>query len=368
MSQDTSLPQPRPGILNIDPYVPGRSRAQGTGPLYKLSSNETPLGPSKKAIAAFQKTGGLELYPDGSALILRQAIADHYSLDKERIVCGNGSDDLLHLLAAAYVGAGDEGIFTEHGFLVYKIAILAAGGKPIIAPEKNLTTDVDAILARVTAATKIVYIANPNNPTGTYISKADIIRLHNNLAPHILLVIDGAYAEYVQAHDYTDGIELAKKYNNVVVTHTFSKIHGLASLRIGWLFGSHVLCDTINRIRGPFNLNGPALAAGAAAVTDQDHINASIAHNHHWLNWLTEQVIHIGYKVTPSVANFILIHFSNNEEAKMADEYLYRHNVIVRGLTSYGLPHCLRVTIGSEDANKRFIEVLSAFHHQSKAG
>lgn len=366
MSITTHSPNPRSTILSIDPYVPGRSRAQGTGPVYKLSSNETPLGPSPKARAAFQNATHLELYPDGSALILRQAIASQFGLDQDRIVCGNGSDDLLHLLAAAYVGPQDEGIFTEHGFLVYKIAILAAGGTPLIASEKNFTTDVDAILARLTPATKIIYIANPNNPTGTYISKTEIERLHKNIPRHVLLVIDGAYAEYVEAADYADGLEFAKKYDNVVVTHTFSKIHGLASLRIGWLYGSRAICDTLNRIRGPFNINGPALNAGAAAIADHEHITASVRHNSQWLSWLTDKVITLGYKVTPSVANFILIYFASPEEAKKADDFLNQNNVIVRALASYGLPACLRVTIGTEEANQRFITVLTAFHAQSK--
>jgi histidinol-phosphate aminotransferase len=357
----SNLPQPRHGILNIDPYIPGRSRAQGQGPVYKLSSNETPLGPSPKALNAFQNVRGLELYPDGSAMLLRKAIADTYQLDYERIVCGNGSDDLLHLLAAAYIGPGDEGIFTEHGFLVYKIAILAAGGTPVIAPEKNLVTDVDAILARFTAKTKIIYIANPNNPTGTYISKSEIDRLHKNIPSHVLLVIDGAYSEYVEENDYSDGIEFVKKFENVIVTRTFSKIHGLASLRIGWMYASSAICQTINRIRGPFNLNGPALLAGSAAITDAEHINASIKHNSYWLKWMTEKVSELGYKVTPSVANFILIHFENIHQAQKADDFLNQNNLIVRALSSYGLPECLRVTIGSEEANNRFIEILSKF-------
>jgi histidinol-phosphate aminotransferase len=367
MTSGDQAPTPRNGILSINAYVPGRSRAQGTGPLYKLSSNETPLGPSPRARAAFQDSSSLELYPDGSALKLRSAIAEKYKINVNQIVCGNGSDDLLHLLAAAYIGPGDEGIFTEHGFLVYKIAILAAGGTAVVAPEKNLTTDVDAILARLTPRTKIIYIANPNNPTGTYIPKTEIERLHRALPSHVMLVIDGAYAEYVENKDYSDSLELAQKYQNVIVTHTFSKIHGLASLRIGWMFGPQAICDTINRIRGPFNLNGPALNAGATAILDHEHIEKSIKYNSQWLKWMSDEVEHIGYKVTPSVANFILIHFADPIEAGQADDFLSQHNVIVRALVSYGLPQCLRVTIGSEDANRRFIEVLSKFHTHSKA-
>ena len=360
---------PRNGILDIEAYVPGRSQVAGSGRVFKLSSNETPLGPSPLAVSAIgniDKT--LALYPDGSAKLLRQAVSKRYGLDENRIVCGNGSDDLLHLLASAYIGPGDEGIFTEHGFLVYKIAILAAGGVPIVAPERNFTTDVDAILSRVTGRTKIVYIANPNNPTGTYIPKDELVRLHKGLPKNVLLVIDGAYSEYVQSPDFSDGTELALKYDNVVITRTFSKIHGLANLRIGWFFGPQAICDTINRIRGPFNLNGPALLAGSAALEDWKHVERAVSHNATWLQWLSAEISKLGFCVTPSVGNFVMIHFdASPTQALNADEFLAAHGLIVRGLTSYGLPSCLRVTIGTEEANRYFIEVLSKFVSQGSS-
>ena len=260
-------PQPRPGVLDIAPYVPGKSSAPGVAKVFKLSSNETPLGPSPKAIAAYRATGEhLEDYPDGSASALREAIGAAFGLDPARIVCGAGSDDLLNLLARAYLADGDEAIHTTHGFLVYPIATLGTGATPVVAPEKDFTADVDAILARVSAKTKIVFLANPNNPTGTYLPFDEVKRLHRALPRHVLLVLDAAYAEYVRRNDYESGIELVATSDNVVMTRTFSKIYGLAALRLGWMYGPAHVVDAINRIRGPFNVNGPAIAAGIAAI------------------------------------------------------------------------------------------------------
>jgi histidinol-phosphate aminotransferase len=313
MSDESLFPLPRAGVLEIEAYVPGKSTAPGAAKVHKLSSNETPLGPSPKALDAFHAAAAnLELYPDGSSTKLRVAIARRFGLDAERIVCGNGSDDLLHLLAGAYVGPGDEGIFTEHGFLVYKIAILAAGGTPVVAREVDHTANVDEILRRVTPRTKLVFIANPNNPTGTYLPFEEIRRLHANLSPRTLLVLDGAYAEYVRPNDYSSGLELASTYENVVMTRTFSKIHGLAGLRIGWCYAPKHVCDALNRIRGPFNLNSAALAAGIAAIEDAAHVESARAHNAKWLDWLSAEISALGFRVTPSVANFIMIHFRIN--------------------------------------------------------
>ena len=231
-------PQPRAGVLDIEPYVPGKSSAPGVAKVFKLSSNETPLGPSPHAIEAYKKVAAhLEDYPDGAASALREAIGRAFGLDPARIVCGAGSDDLLNLLARAYLADGDEAIHTTHGFLVYPIATLGTGAKPVIAPETNYTASVDAILAAVTKKTKIVFLANPNNPTGTYVSFDEIKRLHRSLPPQVLLVLDAAYAEYVRRNDYESGIELVATSDNVVMTRTFSKIHGLAALRLGWMFG-----------------------------------------------------------------------------------------------------------------------------------
>jgi len=357
-------PVPRPGVLAIEAYVPGKSGAPGAHKVHKLSSNETPLGPSPRALAALQEASAtLELYPDGTSARLREAIGLRYGLDPARIVCGAGSDELLSFLAYAYMGPGDEGIFSEHGFLVYRIAILAAGGTPVVVPERDLTADVDAMLAAVTPRTKIVYLANPNNPTGTYLPFDEVRRLQAGLPPHVLLVLDGAYAEYVRANDYSAGLDLVLESRNVVMTRTFSKIHGLAALRIGWMVAPAEVADAVNRIRGPFNLSGPGIAAGAAAIADEAHLAAAAAHNDTWLAWLTEGVTALGLTVTPSVANFVLVHFPDEagRSAAEADAFLTARGIIVRRVSSYGLPYALRVTVGSAEANRAFLAALTDF-------
>jgi histidinol-phosphate aminotransferase len=349
--------------MQIDAYVPGKSKAAGVVKIHKLSSNETPLGPSPKAMEAIRTFDHLELYPDGAATRLREAIAARYGLDPNRIICGTGSDELLSLITNAYVGPGDEGIFTEHGFLVYRIAIQAAGGTPVVAPEKDLCTDVDAILAKVTAKTKIVYLANPNNPTGTYIPFDEVKRLHAGLPPHVLLVLDAAYAEYVRRNDYEAGLELVATSENVVMTRTFSKIYGLANLRLGWMVAPPHITDAVNRIRGPFNVNGPAIAAGIAAIQDEAHIAKAVEHNERWLAWLTREIEALGLKVTPSVGNFLLVHFPQEagRTAKEADAFLSSRGLILRQVEAYGLPDALRLTVGDEEANGLVVRALGDF-------
>src|SRR5436853_4383292 len=325
-------PQPRPGVLKIQAYVPGKSSAPGVAKVFKLSSNETPLGPSPRAIAAYKAVADhLEDYPDGGATALREAIGEAYGLDPARIVCGTGSDELLNLLAHAYLGPGDEAIHPTHGFLVYPIATLGSGATPVVAPEKDYTADVGAILAKVTDRTKLVFLANPNNPTGTYVPFDEVKRLHKGLPPHVLLVIDAAYAEYVRKNDYEAGIELVATSENVVMTRTFSKIHGLAALRLGWMYGPAHVVDAINRIRGPFNVNGPAIAAGIAAIEDAAHQERSREHNTEWLAWLTEEIAKLGLHVTPSAANFVLIHFPHDKgrTAAEADAFLTKRGLIL---------------------------------------
>jgi histidinol-phosphate aminotransferase len=361
-------PKPRPGVLDIEAYVPGKSSAPGVAKVYKLSSNETPLGPSPKAIAAYKDWADhLEDYPDGSASDLRQAIGRAFGLDPDRIVCGAGSDDLLHLLAHAYLVDGDEAIHTTHGFLIYPIVTLGAGAKPVVAPEKNYTADVDAILAAVTKKTKIVFIANPNNPTGTCLSFDEVKRLHRGLPPDVLLVIDAAYADYVRRNDYEAGIELVATSENVVMCRTFSKIHGLAALRLGWMFAPAHVVDAINRIRGPFNVTGPAIAAGIAAIEDVEHQERARAHNTRWLDWLTREIGKLGLKVTPSVANFLLIHFAETKgrTAKDADAFLSARGLILRQTTAYKLPNALRMTVGGEEENRLVVAALKDFMGQS---
>lgn len=363
-------PQPRAAVMAIDAYVPGKSSAApGVTKIHKLSSNETPLGPSVKAKAAYEKIGAaLEMYPDGAATKLREAIGKKYGLDPARIVCGNGSDDLLHLITSAFMGPGDEGIYSQFGFLVYKIAILAAGGTPVIAPEKDFRTDVDAILARVTEKTKIVFLANPNNPTGTYISHEEVKRLHAGLPPHVLLVLDAAYAEYVSRNDYSSGVELVAENENVIMTRTFSKIHGLAALRIGWAYGPADVIDAVNRIRGPFNLNSAAIDAGVAAIEDAAHMDAAVQFNARWLAALTQQLSDVGLKVTPSVGNFLLVHFPQvaGKTAPDADAFLQSRGIIVRRMDAYGIPGALRISVGSEEANGLLVAVLKEFLNGGK--
>jgi histidinol-phosphate aminotransferase len=349
--------------------VPGKSAASGVAKIHKLSSNETPLGPSPKAIEAIRAANAYELYPDGSATMLREAIAAKYGLDPSRILCGAGSDELLSLLTSAYVGPGDEGIFSAHGFLVYRIAILAAGGTPVVAAETNYQTDVDAILAKVTDRTKIVFLANPNNPTGTYLPFDEVKRLHAGLPPHVLLVLDAAYAEYVRRNDYASGLELVATADNVAMTRTFSKIYGLANLRLGWMVGPAHVIDAVNRIRGPFNVNGIALAAGIAAIQDDLHVAKAVAHNDEWLAWLTREIEALGLTVTPSVGNFLLIHFpaAAGRTAKDADAFLIARGLILRRVEAYGLSQCLRLTVGGEEANRLFVAALRDFMSGSNA-
>ena len=357
-------PQPRKGLLEIAPYVPGKSSAPGVAKVIKLSSNETPLGPSPKAIAAYNAAAGhLEDYPDGAATALRESIGRVFGLDPDRIVCGAGSDDLLNLLARVYLSDGDEAIHTTHGFVIYPIDIRSTGATPVVAPETDYTADVDAILKRVTAKTKLIYIANPNNPTGTYIPFDEVKRLHAGLQPDVLLVLDGAYAEYVRKNDYEAGIELVATSENVVMTRTFSKIHGLASLRLGWMYGPAHVVDAVNRIRGPFNVNGPAIRAGIAAIEDAAHQERSREHNTKWLDWLTVEIGKLGLKVTPSVANFVLIHFpaEKGRGASEANAFLTERGLILRQVGAYKLPDALRMTVGTEEANRLVVKALTEF-------
>lgn len=357
-------PQPHSGVLAISPYVPGKSAAPGVDRVFKLSSNETPLGASPKAVAAYRTVAEhLHDYPDGAATALREAIGRVYGLDPDRIVCGSGSDELLALLARAYLYPDDEAIHTTYGFLVYPIATLSSGGKPVVAAEKDYTADVDAILAAVTDRTRIVFLANPNNPTGTYVPFDEIKRLQRGLPPDVLLVLDAAYAEYVRRNDYESGIELVATSDNVVMCRTFSKIHGLAALRLGWMNGPAHVVDAVNRIRGPFNVNAAAMAAGIAAIEDTSHVENARAHNDYWREWLSLEIGKLGLKVTPGVGNFVLIHFPDQagRTAKDADAVLTKRGLILRRLEPYQLPNALRMTVGTEEANRLVVETLTEF-------
>ncbi|MCB1477620.1 MAG: histidinol-phosphate transaminase [Rhodobiaceae bacterium] len=359
-----NLPRPRESILSISPYIPGKSGSSGVATRHKLSSNETPLGPSPKAVEAFSAAAAkLADYPDGAASKLREAIAARYGLNPGHIVCGSGSDELLNLIAQGYLSPGDEAIYSQHGFLVYRIATLAAGGTPVVAPETNLTSDIDAILSCVTPRTKIVFLANPNNPTGTYLPFEEVRRLHKGLPPHVLLVLDAAYAEYVRRNDYESGLSLVAESGNVIMTRTFSKIYGLAHLRLGWAYAPAHIADVLNRIRGPFNVNGPAIAAGIAAIADSDWTEKAADHNEKWLPKVTVELEGLGLEVTPSVGNFILIHFpeGTGRTAAGADTHLVSQGIFLRRMDAYGLPGALRMTIGSAEANRDTIAALAAY-------
>ena len=360
----TSTPQPKPGIMDIEIYVPGKSKAPAGVRLHKLSSNETPLGPSAEAKDAYREAASdLELYPDGTSTALKQAIAEVHGLNVSNILCGNGSDEILSMLGQAFLEPGDEVIFTEHGFLMYRIVAQSCSATPVVVKETDETADVDAILAAVTPRTKIVFLANPNNPTGTYLPNQEIRRLHAGLPGNVVLVLDAAYAEYVRRNDYESGMELVARSTNVVMTRTFSKIHGLAALRIGWCYAPRPIIEILERVRGPFNLNSAAIAAGAAAIRDRKHVEDSITFNEQWIEWLTAELTALGLRVTPSVGNFILIHFPDEDgkRAPDADAFLTSRGLILRAVAGYGFPNALRMSVGVNEANRAVVEALADF-------
>ena len=356
---------PKPGVLDISVYVPGRSEAVGAARTFKLSSNESPFGPSPKAVAAYEDAEpALGVYPEGTSRVLREAIAAHFKLPADCIVCGNGSDEILHLIANCYVRPGDEVIFSEHAFSLYKIATFENSATPVEVPEPKLVFDVDAVLKRANERTRIVYIANPNNPTGTYLTASEMRRLHAGLPKTTLLVIDAAYAEYVGKPDYDSGIELVESSDNVIMTRTFSKAYGLAGIRIGWSYCPKEIADVLNRVRAPFNVNIAAQRAAVAALADQAFVENVVRQNATWRAWLTNEIRKLsnaGIRVDDSVGNFLLVHFSDAKRAAEADLFLMSRGVILRGCGSYGLPQCLRLTIGDEDANRAALAALKDF-------
>jgi histidinol-phosphate aminotransferase len=357
-------PRPRPGILEIQAYQGGKAETADARPAIKLSANESAIGPSPRAVAAFTAVGErLHRYPDGGSDRLRGAIARRHNLDPARIVCGAGSDELIALLTKAYAGPGEEVLFSEHGFLMYKLSALGCGATPVAAPERALTADVDALLARITSRTRLVFIANPNNPTGSYITRGELARLHAGLPADVLLVIDAAYAEFVEADDYDSGIELATTAANVVMTRTFSKLYGLAALRLGWLTGPAAVVDVINRLRGPFNVSLPAQEAGVAALDDVEHEGKARQHNAVWLPWLARELAGLGLEVHPSVGNFVLVAFpaEPGRDAAAANAHLEADGLIPRQMAAYGLPHCLRISVGLEPENRALVASLARF-------
>ena len=358
-------PKPKSGILEISPYVAGRGPEPNGPPAVKLSSNESALGPSPAAVAAYEAASAeISIYPEGSARPLREAIGDVHRLDPARIICGNGSEELIALLARIYLSPGDEVVFTRYAFLVYRIAALSSSARPVVVAENDLRADVDLILEAITPRTRIVYLANPNNPTGTCLPAAEIRRLHKGLPDSVLLVLDAAYAEYVQRDDYEPGTELVSRFDNVVMARTFSKIYGLAGLRVGWAYCPPAVADAFNRLRGAFNVSVPAQRAAVAAVHDRDHVARAIAHNSEWKNWLTEKILAVGVAVGESEGNFLLLRFSSPHQAQAADSFLTQQGFILRPVANYELPYCLRLTIGTAEANRGVVKALAEFMGQ----
>jgi histidinol-phosphate aminotransferase len=357
----------RPGILDIAPYVGGESSLAGQGRVIRLASNEGALGASPQAVEAYRQAAAtLHRYPDGGATKLREAIGRRFGLDPAAIVCGAGSDELIGLLTRAYAGPGDEVLYSRHGFLMYAIAARSVGAVPVSAPETDLTADVDALLERVGPRTRIVFLANPNNPTGSYLPAAALRRLHEGLPPDVLLVIDAAYAEYVGRGDYEPGSALVAAHDNVVMTRTFSKIFGLAALRLGWAYCPPAVADVLNRLRGPFNVPAPAQAAGVAALADTGHVERARAHNDRWLPWFRDALADIGIASNPSVGNFVLVRFpaEPGADAASACAFLNARGIIPRRMGAYGLDDWLRITIGLEEEMRAVVDALTAFADQ----
>ena len=368
MASVIAAPSPKPWVMDIAPYVPGRATVDGPNSggarAIKLSSNENPLGTSEAARAAFAAHRvDLERYPDASAARLREAIGAKYGLEPERIIYGTGSDEILHLIAGAYAGPGDEVIHVRYGFAVYEIATRRVGATPVIAPDTDYGTDIDAVLALVTERTRLIYIANPNNPTGTYIARAELARLHAALPSYIMLVIDHAYAEYLGDGDDDGGLDLARTAPNVFITRTFSKIHGLAAERIGWGYGPAAAIDAMHRIRAPFCVTTAGQEAAIAAIGDDAFVAATRAHNDRWRAWLVDEIArlgNVGLRAVPSHANFVLILFEGTIDAGTAYKALMERGYIVRWLPGQGLPNALRVTVGTEAETRGFVEALRA--------
>jgi histidinol-phosphate aminotransferase len=352
--------RPQPGIMDIAPYVGGKSAVAGVANAVKLSSNENPFGPSDRAREAFQRSvHQLHRYPGTDHAALRQAIAEVHGLDASRVICGAGSDEIIHLLCQAFAGPKDEVITTEHGFLMYRISALAAGATPVEVPERERCVDVDAILRACNRRTRLVFIANPANPSGTMIAASEVARLAAGLPAQAILVLDGAYAEYVG--DYDGGLALIEARGNVVMTRSFSKIYGLGGLRIGWGYGPAPIIDVLNRIRGPFNLSSTQQDVAEAAVRDQDHVARCRAENARLRHWLAEALAELGLPSDTSLANFVLARFASVEEAEACDLHLQSQGLIVRRVGSYKLPHCLRITVGDEASCRRVVHAIGQF-------
>lgn len=367
MTAPAHQPEPKPWIMAIAPYVPGRATGDDGRKVVKLSSNENPLGTSTAAVAAFEAArGALEAYPDAGATALREAIAAAHGIDPARVIHGTGSDEVLHMIAGAFAGPGDEAIHVRYGFSVYEIATRRVGATPVVAPDRDYATDVDAILACVTERTRVVFVANPNNPTGTYTRRDEIARLHAALPASVMLLIDQAYAEYIDEADDDGAFALAHDHANVFVTRTFSKIYGLAAERIGWGYGSAAAIDAMHRIRAPFNVTSAGQAAAIAALGDKGFVVRSREHNRVWRTWFVEQIAALGnagFRAVPSGANFVLVLIEprGGRTAEAAYARLMAAGYAVRWLPNQGLPDALRITIGTEADMRAVVAELRGF-------
>ena len=356
--------EPQPGIMDIALYKGGAAHVAGMSNVVKLSSNENPLGPSSKAVQAMQEAAAsMHVYPSSDHATLRQAIGEVHGLDSERIICGAGSDEIIAFLCQCFAGPGDEVLFTEHGFGMYRISALAAGAAPVAVKERERVTDIDALIAGCTEKTRLVFIANPNNPTGTMISETEVARLADQLPEQAILVLDGAYAEYVEGFD--GHAALIEARSNVVMTRTFSKIYGLGGARIGWGYGPRQIIDVLNRVRGPFNVSATALAGAEAAVRDRAYIEHCRVENAKWRTWLAEALAELGVPSDTSCTNFILARLASREEAEACDLFLQSQGLIVRRVAGYNLPNALRITVGDEDACRRVATAMRRFKEQA---
>jgi len=354
---------PQPGIMDIALYQSGAAHVEGQTNILKLSSNENPAGPSEAAKEAVRRAAhDMHRYPSTDHASLRTAIGDVWGVDPERVICGVGSDEIIHFLCQCYAGPGDEVIHTEHGFAMYRISALGAGATPVEVPERDRVTDVDAILKACNANTKLVFLANPNNPTSTMIGDGELARLADGLPPQAILVLDGAYAEYVEGYDA--GLALIEARENVVMTRTFSKIYGLGGTRVGWGYGPKAIIEVLNRIRGPFNLSTVALAAAEATVRDTAYLTKCRDENAKWRDWLAHALAEIGVPCDTSSANFVLARFADPNEADACDDHLRAEGILVRKVAGYKLPNCLRITVGDESACRRVVHAVGQFKGQ----
>jgi histidinol-phosphate aminotransferase len=353
---------PLKSILDIEPYKGGESTLAGVAKPVKLASNENPFGCSPRAReAAIAALANTAMYPEGRSTVLREAIAQRYGLDAERILCGAGSDEIFQLLLRAYVAPGDEIVQSHYAFLMYRIFAKPMGAVVRSAQNDGMCAAVDGLLEQVTDRTRIVFLDNPNNPTGTYLPFSEVRRLHAGLPGDVLLVIDAAYAEYVNRNDYSSGVELVSEFDNVVMTRTFSKIHGLAAMRVGWMYGPHAVVDALNKVRLPFNVSTAGQAAAAAAIADLGFAEKSARHNEAELERVSDAIASMGFRVTESAANFVLVHFPDEKAAADTDAHFRKRGYIVRAVGVYGLPDALRISIGTTEQNSGALAALKEF-------